>query len=422
MKHIVGSLLAIALGILAIVPSLTLTGCKDQYPASILQADTVTRTDTLIQRDTVIHVDTVVHGDTLIRTDTLIRVDTVIRGDTLVHTDTLIHIDTLLQRDTLRDTIDLDDSNIWVYRNSGTTDNLIIAEFVNQNNGFIGGGPSGTSGDGVILSSGDRGTTWQVASTSVGTSGFGGSGVYGLAFQDAQNAFAVGDGQNVLHSMDGGHTWTGTPSGSTFFLRSLWFLDYKTGFFGTSDPANNGNGAGADGEIWRTTDGGVSWNLVASTNGGIYEIRFINPSNGVALGRFGVAYWTSDGGATWNQGTTDQTGNTSLIGRAAFTTGSTGFAACYLAQTQGAILRTDDEGHTWHTVKVVPAGISGIATNGAGVITACGEGGTVVESTDGGTTWTTSNVGTSRWIGDAYSGTDRTVLVGVNGRIATRDK
>jgi photosystem II stability/assembly factor-like uncharacterized protein len=95
---------------------------------------------------------------------------------------------------------------------------------------------------------------------------------------------------------------------------------------------------------------------------------------------------------------------------------------CYIDQTHGAILRTDDNGHTWRTIQLAPYGLSGIATNGNGVVTACGESGAVIESTDGGTTWNTSKIGTSRWIDVTYAGTDRTVLIGVNGRIATRDK
>jgi photosystem II stability/assembly factor-like uncharacterized protein len=144
--------------------------------------------------------------------------------------------------------------------------------------------------------------------------------------------------------------------------------------------------------------------------------------NGVALGRYGVSYWTADRGYTWNAGSTDQPN--SLISRSTFISATTGFAVASLLadNVHGYILRTDDAGHTWHTVQSYPLGLDGIASNGSGVITAVGFGGIVVESTDGGATWSQSNAGTSRWSDIQYASQGRAVLFGVNGKIVTRDR
>ncbi|HEY3874360.1 MAG TPA: hypothetical protein VGM92_02705 [Candidatus Kapabacteria bacterium] len=419
MKNIVGTFIALTLGTLAILSSLSLNSCHDTFPS---QVDTVLKPDTT--RDTLLKYDTTMIRDTI--HDTTIRVHedttTITLHDTIRDTTIIQHHDTTLL--IIHDTVDLDDSNVWIYRSSGTTDPLITSQFVNSSVGFVGGGfLFGSAGTGIILGTSDAGTTWQIDNSTIATTGTGGNDVYGLAFLDPQNGFAVGDGENVYHTVDGGITWSPTASNSSDLLRSIWFQDANNGFVGTSDPEDQGSGVSHDGHILVTHDGGDTWSMgYASSAGGIYRIQFINSSNGIALGYWGSALWTSDGGTSWNLGSTDQSQSRTIIVGSTFTTATTGFCVCYIDQTHGAILRTDDAGHSWHTIQNVSAGLSGIATNGNGIITACGEAGMIVESTDGGTTWKTSTLGTQRWISLQYPTSDRTVVVGVNGRIATRDK
>ncbi len=336
--------------------------------------------------------------------------------------DTIIHHDTIrtvpdTTRVVIHDTVDLDDSSVWVYRASGTTDDLVIVQFPDQNNGYIGGS------HGIILGTANGGINWNTHNY-LGTEGNGGTVIYGLSFLDLLTGWAVGDGNYVYHTIDGGFHWDSTLVNTTYFLRTTCFLDANNGFIGTSDPSVISTGPypgpGHYGQIFATHNGGKNWTSTPIGSGGIMYIRFINSTNGVAIGRYGTAFWTSDGGTTWKPGTSDLPGG--VLNKCVFTSANTGFAVGYIDTAHGVILRTDDAGHSWQTIRSTPFLLQGIATNGNGMVTACGWGGNISESTDGGTTWKESQIGTIRWIDVVYSSVDRTILVGKSGRIATRDK
>lgn len=306
----------------------------------------------------------------------------------------------------------------WNSSASGTTENLVVGQFVNSTVGFVGGS------NGALLKSQDAGSTWNTASPApVLTTSNGPGVVYGISFFDAMNGFAVGDQRVIARTADGGQNWDMMDASmlpQTDLIRSVHFTTRNTGFVGTTDAYGAHSGT-----ICGSNDGGQTWMPVITTLGGIYNIDFIPATNGlagVAQGRFGVNYWTIDGGATWKAGSTDQPN--ALISHSTFTSATTGFAvASNITDTvHGFLLRTDDAGHTWHTVNSYSLGLDGIASNGNGVITAVGFGGLVVESTDGGSTWSQSNSGTSRWIDIRYASQQRAVLFGMNGHIATRDR
>jgi photosystem II stability/assembly factor-like uncharacterized protein len=71
----------------------------------------------------------------------------------------------------------------------------------------------------------------------------------GVVFPDTQNGWAVGGDGLILHSADGGKTWTRQDSRVTNTLRSVYFLsDSLTGWI-----------VGSNGLILKTFDGGRSW-------------------------------------------------------------------------------------------------------------------------------------------------------------------
>jgi photosystem II stability/assembly factor-like uncharacterized protein len=310
-------------------------------------------------------------------------------------------------------------SGTWNPSSSGTSEYLVVGQFVNSAVGFAAGS------NGVMLKTPDSGSTWNMRSPApVVTTSAGPGVVYGISFFDAANGFAVGDQRAINQTTDGGMHWTPMDNSlvpTSDLIRSVHFINRNNGFIGTSDAYGAQSGT-----ICRSEDGGQTWKPVFTTDGGIYNIDFNIPGsngmNGIAQGRWGVNYWTNDGGVTWNPGTTDQPN--SLVTRSTFTSATTGFAVGYplTDTTHGFILRTDDGGHNWHTMKSISPCLDGISCNGNGTITAAGFGGIVLESTDGGATWTQSNVGTSRWIDVRYANEHRAVLFGMSGNIATRDK
>jgi len=300
----------------------------------------------------------------------------------------------------------------WMMRSSGTNSTLIISHFVSPTLGFAGGT------NGTLLKTTDTGTTWQTLPP-VAVAGNSGTGIYGLWFFDAMNGVAVGDGQNIFQTYNGGNSWSATPFSSSFIPRCLYFINQNVGFIGTTDPGT----AGGDGEIWRTSDGGSSWSKVyICSTGAVFNIEFTSFNNGIATGNYGAAMWTTDAGLTWNQGTMDQS---TMATHTAFISPMVGFASAGPANgdtTYGALLQTSDGGHSWHTIMNTPYLLQAMAANAKGVITAAGWTGNTLESTDGGLTWKHNQVGSNRWVRSEFASPTREVMIGGNGSIATGEK
>jgi photosystem II stability/assembly factor-like uncharacterized protein len=121
----------------------------------------------------------------------------------------------------------------------------------NQNAWFGTGGRAAR-----VFRSTDRGRTWKVSNTPI-TSGADSTGIFSIAFRDAKHGIVVGG-------------------------------DYK-------------NPAEAKANAARTTDGGVTWNLLASRPGGFRSgVSFIPGTRKlVAVGQ-GKCDFSSDDGASWN--------------------------------------------------------------------------------------------------------------------------
>jgi photosystem II stability/assembly factor-like uncharacterized protein len=310
----------------------------------------------------------------------------------------------------------------WQYRNSGTTADLIITQVFNSNTVYIGGGnPLSRAGDGVVLKSKDNGSNWQSAGT-IPVSSESGQNVYGVAWLTEQHGFAVGDGHSIWSTTNGGTNWTPQTLYTSQNFRCITFASPMVGIAGTADAYSAP--PGMNGDLWRTSDGGITWTMITSINiGSFYNIQFSSATNGVVTGKFGAAYYTNDAGLTWTPGTTDAP--MYQLTHTTFINAQTGFASALLinyagaAPDSGRILRTDDGGHSWHTIYTANFGIQGIASNGNNIL-AAGYNGNVLESHNAGASWSQSSVGSDRWI-DVARNSDRWILIGTNGRIATRD-
>lgn len=106
-----------------------------------------------------------------------------------------------------------------------------------------------------------------------------------------QRLVAVGERGNIVASADGVR-WAqvSVPSRST--LTGLVFVD-----------ENNGWATGHDGTILHTADGGRTWTLqhfTPETFKPLHDICFVDTSRGYAFGAFGTFLSTRDGGKTWS--------------------------------------------------------------------------------------------------------------------------
>jgi len=141
---------------------------------------------------------------------------------------------------------------------------------------------------------------------------------------------------------------------------------------------------GTGGSIYRSTDGGDSWNAQSSgTTNAIRDGNGFVGSLAIAVGDGGTILKTVDGGASW---TAKPSGTTANL--YAYLEGAAGHR--FAAGAGGTLLRSTDTGETWQpiatgtTADLHDLDVSGLDANW---MLAVGGGGTVLRSTDAGSTW-----------------------------------
>ncbi len=176
--------------------------------------------------------------------------------------------------------------------NNGYLDDLC---FINENEGWAVGSDYILGYPGYILHTIDGGYTWTMQ--------YGGGGQYfhNVEFVDNLYGWAAAGIYMIKKTTDGGATWTDTPCPITSFW-AMDFIDRNTGWI--AEWVNGGS-------IYHTTDGGITWvkqvELLDST---IVSMEFIDANQGWAKSRTKV-YATANGGANWYiQQTTEPTGAT----------------------------------------------------------------------------------------------------------------
>ncbi len=208
----------------------------------------------------------------------------------------------------------------WAGQTSGTGYDLTGVVFTDAQTGWATGQSFTEYGDyssGVILHTTDGGQDWttQYASIFDASTGHDGTAFSAVAFADARHGWAVGETQGsdssynqtvIMHTTDGGATWTQQ-------------LDFSPPFASNSDNATlssiactNAAHAVAVGydenraEIWRTTNGGRTWTRVGKKLWPLYssvslsDVVFADATHGWAVGD-GTVIKTSDGGVTWTK-------------------------------------------------------------------------------------------------------------------------
>lgn len=127
--------------------------------------------------------------------------------------------------------------------------------------------------------------------------------LYGVDSTGATNGWVVGQnvttGKGVVASYSGG-TWTVTEKTDSTTLISIDIVDgtigYLAGYVSPGTPPN-----WADGKVYKTTDGGASWNPMPSlTTGHLMDsVSFIDTATGYVAGDGGRVFRTANGGTNW---------------------------------------------------------------------------------------------------------------------------
>jgi len=209
-----------------------------------------------------------------------------------------------------------DGGKYWDFPESGTTAGLNSVNFPDASTGYIAGN------SGIVLQTRDGGETWQRRPGIIHRP----SSIY---FVDTDCGYAISP-DSIERTTDGGHSWTASKLGSYIYARSVFFTSKDTGFVA---------GYADNGQILKTTDGGLTW-IITSLPEQIHSICFPGRLTGYAVGTEGAIYKTVDGGESWNPMVS---GTSEYLTSVAFSNVNRGFALGY----EGFVLTTADGGLTW---------------------------------------------------------------------------
>ncbi|MGE5352622.1 MAG: YCF48-related protein [Acidobacteriota bacterium] len=169
----------------------------------------------------------------------------------------------------------------------------------------------------------------------------------GIFFSDSLYGWMVGGGNTILKTTDGGLSWTpqlapSLNSGNSFpSLNSIFFTDRTNGWIIGGDEGAMG------GAIFRTEDGGNTWNNVDPQPGpilyGYNDMHIATPQSAYIAGFLGISK-TTDGGKTWKF-----SNNLSWITSVFFTDSLNGFCT----STLGKIYKTSNAGEAWEQIALL---------------------------------------------------------------------
>lgn len=144
---------------------------------------------------------------------------------------------------------------------------------------------------------------------------------------------------------------------------------------------------GERGRIFRQADAKAPWLAVKSpTESTLTRVHFLDAQNGLIVGHDQVILRTADAGKTWKQVFSDAAAETPL-----FDVVQLDATRAFAIGAYGLFLETVDGGTTWSSRFILPEGedrhLNAIAKLADGTLMIAGEAGTILRSTDAGTTW-----------------------------------
>lgn len=213
----------------------------------------------------------------------------------------------------------------WSAMESITDNTLHEVYFLDESTGWA-------VGSDIMLFTGD-GTTWQESTINDANH----YNFYDVHFFDTDNGVVCGEntsgGAIIFYTRNGGTSWNEaeTDNNVPAFFSEMVFVDNNTGYML------------GEGQLWKTTDGGTSWQQINSYSEEAIALEAIG--NNIWAGRSSIQY-SSDGGQNWinqNIATGDK-----LVSTLFFVDENNGYAGT--SYGGGDIMRTVDGGQNWEVV------------------------------------------------------------------------
>jgi len=178
----------------------------------------------------------------------------------------------------------------WRYFPGDPRKGFLCMSFANLTAGWIGDNFGG------ILHTEDGGMTWttQISGTSWA--------ITSVQFLDAQEGWAVSVHGEILHTIDGGNNWTiktlgSLDCGNTGDCTDIFFINHSLGWIATNNMLSSM--ANALSPIVHTSDAGKAWVCQPVPTMMTTSLQFVNERSGWAAGWNGILH-TTNGGVNWD--------------------------------------------------------------------------------------------------------------------------
>jgi photosystem II stability/assembly factor-like uncharacterized protein len=302
---------------------------------------------------------------------------------------------------------------VWRSKDAGATweavhDNLLDAGSLSEVYAAA-GGEAWVAGDGGrILHTTDGGDTWELQATGIGAA------ITGIAFTDAEHGWAISSGLRgvVLKTADAGAHWVLTPVGTLerfFSLQASGDDIWLGGMAYRSECEEEGTGT-----LLHSGDGGATW---TSTAVGKYATTQISFPGGGAEGwaLAGVPYMgesaaqllhTTDGGATWKVATVGPQHMVRRYSAMWFSDADEGWLLADGNFYGTLILHTVDGGVHWGAIDIADTwGLGAVYFSGLKDGWVAGQDNAIIATTDGGgmAPITMSNLSGTRWTREDFT-------------------
>jgi len=207
-----------------------------------------------------------------------------------------------------------------------------------------------------------------------------GNSLNGVSAVDDRTAWAVGDGNSIIRTADGGGRWTVQDPGVTgTVFQGVAAVDFNTAWV-----------VGYDGTVVRTTDGGSTWiEKPPSTSRDVNGICAIDPMTAWIVCDDGRIFKTGNGGDGWAQQAPGMFGDL-------YSVSAVDTSTAWLVGSGGTIAKTTNGGTTWiPQLSGVPFALNSVCAIDTDNALVAGHGGAILRTTNGGTTWNPRPSGTS---------------------------
>jgi photosystem II stability/assembly factor-like uncharacterized protein len=277
----------------------------------------------------------------------------------------------------------------WSIRNRGTNFQIYDLDMFTENYGFAVGWA------GYVLRTTNGGDFWETRKLEVTGQIFGrDEHLYGVSIVDDEFAVAAGPGGTVFRTYDAGGTWEsiGYPElPDAFWIEDVEFIDRDHGWIVGLD-----QDLGHAKSVYRTTDGGTTWNLGMNQNTFMFAVDFHDRSTGWIASTGPLYFRTTNEGASWTQGALPSSDMSPMVTDMEFANASVGWAVGWY----GYVAKSTNGGVTWQLQSFgSPAphafGLDVVSASEAWVTGRDPENGDrsyVARTTNGGSTWSREHI------------------------------